>query len=85
MRVLITGAAGQLGRALIALAPDDATVRGASYRELDIADAPAVGAVLREFRPDALINAAGFTRVDDALAFRKLIRCNSYCKNCRTR
>jgi dTDP-4-dehydrorhamnose reductase len=66
VRVLITGAGGQLGRALIALAPEDITVRGASYQELDIADARAVAAMLREFRPDALINAAGFTRVDDA-------------------
>ena len=66
MRVLITGAGGQLGRALIALAPDGTTVRGASYQELDIADAPAVAAQLDEFCPDAIINAAGFTRVDDA-------------------
>jgi len=66
VRVLITGAGGQLGRALIALAPDGTTVRGASYQELDIADAPAVAAQLDEFCPDAIINAAGFTRVDDA-------------------
>jgi dTDP-4-dehydrorhamnose reductase len=66
VKVLITGAGGQLGRALIALAPDDTTVRGASHQELDIADARAVGAMLQAFRPDALINAAGFTRVDDA-------------------
>jgi dTDP-4-dehydrorhamnose reductase len=66
VKVLITGAGGQLGRALIALAPGDATVRGASYQELDIADPRAVGAILQEFRPHALINAAGFTRVDDA-------------------
>ncbi len=66
MNVLITGAGGQLGRALIALAPDDTTVQGMSHDKLDIADARAVDAVLREFRPDALINAAGFTRVDDA-------------------
>jgi dTDP-4-dehydrorhamnose reductase len=66
VKVLITGAGGQLGRALIVLAPHDITVRGASHQELDIADERAVGAMLREFRPDALINAAGFTRVDDA-------------------
>jgi dTDP-4-dehydrorhamnose reductase len=64
--VLITGAGGQLGRALSALAPDDASVRGVSHEQLDIADAAAVDSVLRETRPDVLINAAGFTRVDDA-------------------
>ena len=66
MKVLITGAGGQLGRALIGLAPDDATVRGLSRAQLDIADAAAVESALREFRPNVLINAAGFTRVDDA-------------------
>ena len=66
MRVLITGAGGQLGRALIALAPDDTTVRAVSHGQLDIADVSAVEAALRDFRPDVLINAAGFTRVDDA-------------------
>jgi dTDP-4-dehydrorhamnose reductase len=66
VRVLITGAGGQLGGAVIALAPGDVTVLGVSRAELDIADAPAVDSVLRAFRPDAIINAAGFTRVDDA-------------------
>jgi dTDP-4-dehydrorhamnose reductase len=66
VKVLITGAGGQLGRALIAVAPDDTTVRGVSREQLDIADAPAVESALREFRPEVLINAAGFTRVDDA-------------------
>jgi dTDP-4-dehydrorhamnose reductase len=37
-----------------------------SHEQLDIADAAAVDSVLRETRPDVLINAAGFTRVDDA-------------------
>ena len=66
MNVLITGAGGQLGRALIALAPEQAMVRGVSHAQLDVADPRAVDAVLRDFRPDVLVNAAGFTRVDDA-------------------
>jgi dTDP-4-dehydrorhamnose reductase len=66
MKVLITGGGGQLGRALLALAPTDSTVLALTHERLDVADASAVDAVLREFRPDVLINAAGFTRVDDA-------------------
>lgn len=66
MKVLITGAGGQLGRALTALAPEQAMVRGLSHAQLDIADPAAVDAVLGDFRPDVVVNAAGFTRVDDA-------------------
>ena len=66
MKVLVTGAAGQLGRALVALAPGDTSVLGVSHEQLDIAEAVAVESALRRFRPDVLINAAGFTRVDDA-------------------
>jgi dTDP-4-dehydrorhamnose reductase len=50
----------------MARAPDDTIVRAVSHQQLDIADAAAVDSVLREVRPDVLINAAGFTRVDDA-------------------
>jgi dTDP-4-dehydrorhamnose reductase len=66
VKVLITGAGGQLGRALMALSPEDTTVRGLSHEQLDIADTAAVNSILRETRPDVIINAAGFTRVDDA-------------------
>jgi dTDP-4-dehydrorhamnose reductase len=66
VRVLITGGGGQLGRSVIAQAPIGTTLRAHTHRELDIADAAAVQAVMGEFKPDVLINAAGFTRVDDA-------------------
>lgn len=66
MNVLITGAGGQLGRALIARVPPEVTLQSVTHADLDIADAPAVATRLRDFRPALLINAAGFTRVDDA-------------------
>ena len=66
MKVLVTGAGGQLGRALIASAPADISVQGMSHGQLDIADHRAVDAVLRKLRPGVLVNAAGYTRVDDA-------------------
>jgi dTDP-4-dehydrorhamnose reductase len=66
LNVLITGAGGQLGRALVALTPPDVTVRTVTHADLDITDGGSVDAALHDFRPAALINAAGFTRVDDA-------------------
>lgn len=66
MNVLITGAGGQLGRALLAAAPPGITVRAASHSDLDIADAHAVDAAVLDFKADAVLNAAGFTHVDNA-------------------
>jgi dTDP-4-dehydrorhamnose reductase len=64
--VLLTGAAGQLGRALAAEVPAGAQLRAATHAQLDIADQGAVAAVFRDFGPELVINAAAFTRVDDA-------------------
>lgn len=66
MRVLVTGATGQLGRALIAAAPASVVLRARSHAELDIADEAAVRAVFADFTPELVINAAAFTRVDEA-------------------
>jgi len=62
--VLVTGAGGQLGRALVAAG--GAPVHGRSRAELDISDAQAVARLLDELRPPALINAAAYTAVDRA-------------------
>jgi dTDP-4-dehydrorhamnose reductase len=66
MKALITGGGGQLGRALTATAPAEASVRSLGRAELDIADRSALERVVRDLEPALIINAAGFTRVDDA-------------------
>lgn len=66
MKVLITGARGQLGRALIATAPESAVLDATDVAELDICDAAAVAAHLAATRPDLVINAAAYTAVDRA-------------------
>jgi dTDP-4-dehydrorhamnose reductase len=66
VRVLITGAAGQLGRALAAAAPRGEVVKACTHAELDIAQEAAVRAVFTDFAPELVINAAAFTRVDEA-------------------
>lgn len=66
MKVLVTGAGGQLGRALVALAPADAEVVAASSGELDISNRAAVSAFVERERPELILNAAAYTAVDQA-------------------
>ncbi|HEY0379972.1 MAG TPA: family 1 glycosylhydrolase [Pyrinomonadaceae bacterium] len=65
--ILITGATGTLGRAFARVCE----ARGLAYRllsrrELDIVDAAMVERALSEYEPWAVVNTAGFVRVDDA-------------------
>jgi len=65
MRILITGAGGQLGVELVqhcAALGDDVTAADRSI--LDITDASSVAAFVADLRPDAVINAAAYTAVD---------------------
>lgn len=75
MKVLVTGAAGQLGQALIATAPPRARVVTMDRAALDIGDRAAVAKAIESERPDLIVNAAAYTAVDKAenepdLAFR---------------
>lgn len=66
MKVLIAGAAGQLGRALVATAPAGAEVLALPRDGFDIRDAENVGRLLGAARPDLVVNAAAYTAVDKA-------------------
>jgi dTDP-4-dehydrorhamnose reductase len=66
MRTVITGASGQLGRALAASAPRSAEVISLGRAELDLADPDAIGRVLEAHRPAVILNAAAYTAVDRA-------------------
>lgn len=66
MRVLIAGAGGQVGRALIRTAPKTAELVPLTHSQLDLADRHAVTTVMTEVRPDVVINAAAYTAVDNA-------------------
>jgi dTDP-4-dehydrorhamnose reductase len=65
--LLITGATGTLGQAFARLCE----IRGIPYhllsrQEMDITDSTSVDQMLTELQPWAVINAAGYVRVDDA-------------------
>ena len=72
MKVLLTGAAGQLGQALLASQPPEleliATSRsgGPGLLALDLADPGACRAAVQQHRPDWVLNAGAYTAVDRA-------------------
>lgn len=67
MRVLVTGATGQLGTDVVAswrAAGDDVIACGRT--ELDVTDRDAVAALVRSVRPEVVVNTAAYTAVDAA-------------------
>src|SRR5919107_5032127 len=66
MRIVITGAGGQLGDALTRAFAARAEVRPFSHADLDIADADAAARLVGEARPDVVINCAAYNDVDGA-------------------
>lgn len=66
MRVLVTGAQGQVGYELLQRAPAGFTVFGFGSKELDIRNADQIQAVFDAVQPELVINAAAYTAVDKA-------------------
>jgi dTDP-4-dehydrorhamnose reductase len=66
MRILVTGAAGQLGTAVVQQYRDRAEVIPAVRQTLDIGDPGAVSAFIERERPDVVINCAAYNDVDGA-------------------
>lgn len=66
VRILVTGKAGQVGRHLAQLLQPLGPTVAVGRDTLDLADAGAVRKLVREVRPDVVVNAAGITNVDRA-------------------
>ncbi|MGQ7830313.1 dTDP-4-dehydrorhamnose reductase [Altererythrobacter sp. Z27] len=66
MKIIIVGAGGQVGRALLHSAPDEFEVIGRDSAQLDVSNRQAVFDAVQSNRPDAIINAAAYTAVDRA-------------------
>jgi dTDP-4-dehydrorhamnose reductase len=65
MKILVVGAAGQVGRELV-LRSGNRKLIGLDRRSLDITDRDAIAEALRHHRVSIVINAAGYTAVDRA-------------------
>jgi dTDP-4-dehydrorhamnose reductase len=74
MRVLITGANGQLGGALERLAPAWAGINAIDVDDCDLTDVPMLRARLVVEAPELIINAAAYTAVDKAESDEDLAR-----------
>ncbi len=66
MRILLTGAKGQVGRCFKDRLPETWELIAADSKTLDITDPAAVERMINTFEPDAVVNAAGYTAVDNA-------------------
>lgn len=64
MKVLVTGAKGQLGRSIEDLCPQNFIYT--DLEELDITDLQAVRALVAQEKIDAIVNCAGYTNVEAA-------------------
>ena len=72
MRILITGATGQVGQALAQTLKPLASLHLATRGELDLSKPRSLPPVVNEIKPDLIINAAAYTAVDKAEAEKDL-------------
>jgi dTDP-4-dehydrorhamnose reductase len=66
MKVLVTGASGQLGRSLVHTAPSNVTIDACTHAQLDLTNKSQVISYVLESNPSVVINAAAYTAVDRA-------------------
>lgn len=66
MKVLVTGADGQLGYELVQVLAPSSEVIACNRSRLDLCDSAALSRTVREIRPDVICNAAAYTAVDRA-------------------
>ncbi|QFT75978.1 dTDP-4-dehydrorhamnose reductase [Erythrobacter sp. THAF29] len=74
MKVLVTGATGQLGGALKRTAPQSAQLVAIGVDDCDLTDVKALRSCIDDVAPDILINAAAYTAVDRAESDESLAR-----------
>jgi dTDP-4-dehydrorhamnose reductase len=71
LRILLTGAGGQVGWELKSTLAALGEVKAFDRAQLDLADTPRLVAAVRAMQPDAIVNAAAYTAVDKAESDRE--------------
>jgi dTDP-4-dehydrorhamnose reductase len=64
LRIVVTGAQGQIGFELARLLPAHGDITALTRAQLDLAQPDAIVAMMRGLRPDIVVNAAAYTAVD---------------------
>ncbi|MBX4133904.1 dTDP-4-dehydrorhamnose reductase [Frischella sp. Ac48] len=76
MKVLLTGANGQLGRCFQDIVPNEWQLIAADHDVLDITNTEQVESFVKQYQPDVIVNAAAYTAVDkvesEAVIARKI-------------
>ncbi|MBA0203892.1 dTDP-4-dehydrorhamnose reductase [Pectobacterium aroidearum] len=75
MKVLLTGANGQLGRCFQDRLPSGWQILATDSAELNITDLAQITLAITAFKPDAIVNAAAYTAVDKAESEAELAEC----------
>ena len=66
MRILLTGAGGQVGAEFLRAAAGLGEITATTRAECDLSDPAAIRRAVRSVRPDIIVNAAAYTAVDKA-------------------
>ena len=66
MRILLTGSSGQLGKSLIDIKPYNCEIITSNKNDLDLTNTTECKKIIRNIKPDWLINCGAFTNVDEA-------------------
>ncbi|PFE00338.1 dTDP-4-dehydrorhamnose reductase [Bacillus cereus] len=67
MKVLVTGAGGQLGKEFVAyFAEKECTLYHFTRKELDVTDATSLIPIMKSLKPDLVLHCAAYTKVDAA-------------------
>ena len=75
IKVVLTGASGQLGKTLIETKPESINLITPSRSEIDLSEPEKSVLYLEKTNPDWIINSAAFTNVDDAEKESELAFC----------